>query len=213
MHPHPAFRPVDVDIAAAMVREIGFAAIFAATPDGPRVAHAPVLLAANGCTLRFHLSRGNALARYLGGLTALAVVHGPDAYVSPGDYDDAAGGAAGGGGQVPTWNYVAVEMEGVARQTDRAALIALLDDVSAAHEARIGADPAWTRAKMDPVQFSRMVDAIAGYEIDVTAWRPTLKLSQNKSAAMAASARAALAARGHGALAQLMQHVAGDRAP
>jgi transcriptional regulator len=199
MHPSPSFRPKDNDVAALLVREIGFAALFLTTPDGPRVAHVPVLLAADNRTLRFHLARGNALTRYLGGATALAVVQGPDAYVSPGDYGDAA--------NVPTWNYVTVEMEGRARQTDRAALITLLDDVSAAHETRIAADPPWTRAKMDPAQFSRMVDAIVGFEIDVTGWRTTLKLSQNKPAEMAARVQSAIAARGHGALAQLMQHL------
>lgn len=199
MHPNPAFRPKDEEIAALLVREIGFAAIFLTTPDGPRAAHVPVLLAPDNRTLRFHLARGNALTRHLDGAAALAVVQGPDAYVSPSDYGDNM--------QVPTWNYVTVEMEGRARQTDRDALITLLDDVSAAHEDRIAADPPWTRAKMDPAQFSRMVDAIVGFEIDASAWRTTLKLSQNKPAAMAARVQAALAQRGHGALAQLMQHL------
>lgn len=201
MHPNPAFRPKDEDIAALLVREIGFAAIFAGTADGPRVAHAPLLLAEDGRTLRFHLARGNGLTRHLDGASALAVVHGPDAYVSPGDYGDMA--------QVPTWNYVAVEMEGRARQTDRAELIALLDDLSAAHETRIAADPPWTRDKMDAVQFSRMVDAIVGFEIDVTAWRVTLKLTQNKSAELGGRVRDALTARGHRALAELMHHLGG----
>jgi transcriptional regulator len=199
MNPNPLFRPKSDDVMHVLVREIGFAAIFLTTPDGPRVAHAPVLLADNNRTLRFHLARGNALCRHLDGAVALAVVQGPDAYVSPGDYEDDA--------QVPTWNYVTVEMEGIVRRTDRDSLIALLDDLSAAHETRIAADPIWTRAKMDPVQFSRMVDAIIGFEIDVTAWRPTLKLSQNKPIAMAAKVHAAVAARGHGALAQLMHHL------
>ncbi|NJS15608.1 MAG: FMN-binding negative transcriptional regulator [Sphingopyxis sp.] len=205
MHPNPAFRPKQDDIAALLVREIGFAAIFLTTPDGPRVAHAPVLLADDDRTLRFHLARGNALTKHLDGAAPLAVVQGPDAYVSPGDYGDTA--------QVPTWNYITVEMEGRARQTSRDSLITLLDDVSAAHEQRISADPAWTRAKMDPAQFSRMVDAIVGFEIGVTAWRPTLKLSQNKPAVMAAKVQHALAARGHSALAQLMQHLASGEKP
>jgi transcriptional regulator len=196
MHPNSAFRPKEDAVGPLLVREIGFAAIFAATPDGPRVAHAPVLLAADDRTLRFHLARGNGLTRHLDGATALAVVQGPDAYVSPADYGDPA--------QVPTWNYVAVEMEGRARRTDRAALVALLDDLSAAHEARIGASPAWTRAKLDPRRFDQLVDAIVGFELAVAGWRTTLKLSQNKDAAMAAQVQTALGARGHGALAQLM---------
>ena len=36
MHPNSAFRPDHDDLAAMFVREIGFAAIFAGTPDGRR---------------------------------------------------------------------------------------------------------------------------------------------------------------------------------
>jgi transcriptional regulator len=36
MHPNSAFRPKQEDLAALLVREIGFAALFASTPDGPR---------------------------------------------------------------------------------------------------------------------------------------------------------------------------------
>ena len=123
MHPNPAFRPRQDDLAALLVREIGFAAIFAATPDGPRVAHAPVVLSADATTLQFHLARGNGLTKHLAGAPALAVVQGPDAYVSANWYADAATA-------VPTWNYVAVEMEGVARKLGDAELVAQLDTLS-----------------------------------------------------------------------------------
>src|SRR3546814_4058865 len=82
MHPNSAFRPRQDDLAELLVREVGFAAVFASTPDGPRVAHAPVVLSDDRTTLQFHLARGNALTRHLGGAIALAVVQGPDAYVS-----------------------------------------------------------------------------------------------------------------------------------
>jgi transcriptional regulator len=201
MHPNLAFRPKDADLAALLVREIGFAAIFAATPDGPRVAHVPVVLADDAATLQFHLARGNALTRHLDGLTALAVVQGPDAYVSPGWYEAP--------DQVPTWNYVAVEMEGVVRKLDDAALIAQLDTLAAQHEGRIGANPAWTRDKMAPAAFSRLTGAIIGFEMRVTAWRPTLKLSQNKSPDERERVIDGLKAQGHGALAHLMDQLAG----
>src|SRR3546814_5481210 len=103
MHPNSAFRPRQDDLAELLVREVGFAAVFASTPDGPRVAHAPVVLSDDRTTLQFHLARGNALTRHLGGAIALAVVQGPDAYVSASWYAEA--------DQVPTWNYVAIEME------------------------------------------------------------------------------------------------------
>ncbi|WP_260582022.1 FMN-binding negative transcriptional regulator [Sphingopyxis sp. PET50] len=202
MHPDPAFRPKDTDLAALLVREIGFAAIFASTPDGPRVAHAPVVLNEDATRLQFHLSRGNGLTRHLDGGVALAVVQGPDAYVSPGWYSAP--------DQVGTWNYVAVEMEGAVSRLDDAALVAQLDTLSALHEARIGADPPWTRDKMNPALFGRMTGAILGFEMRITAWRPTLKLSQNKPAGERARVIAGLKAQGHGALAHLMDQL-GER--
>ena len=203
MHPDPSFRPKDADLAALLVREIGFAAIFAGTPDGPRVAHAPVLLGDDAGTLQFHIARGNALTKHLDGATALAVVQGPDAYVSASWYADA--------DQVPTWNYAAVEMEGVVRGLDDAELIGQLDALSAHHEARIGATPPWTRAKMNPALFSRMTGAITGFEMRISAWRPTVKLSQNKSPDERGRVIAGVEAGGHGALAELMRHLGGDK--
>ncbi|WP_432769196.1 MAG: FMN-binding negative transcriptional regulator [Sphingopyxis sp.] len=205
MHPNSAFRPRQDDLAELLVREIGFAAIFAATPDGPRVAHAPVVLSDDRATLQFHLARGNALTRHLAGATALAVVQGPDAYVSASWYADA--------DQVPTWNYVTIEMEGVVSKLDDAALIAQLDTLSANHEARVGANPPWTRDKMNPALFSKMTGAIVGFELRITAWRPTIKLSQNKSADERNKVIAGVEASGHGALAQLMRHLGGDKEP
>src|SRR3546814_10936364 len=89
----------------------------------------------DNATLRFHLARGNALTRHLDGTTALAVVQGPDAYVSAGWYAAT--------DQVPTWNYVAVEMEGIASKLNAAALPDLLDALSAHHQALIGEPPPW----------------------------------------------------------------------
>ena len=205
MHPNSAFRPRQDDLAELLVREIGFAAIFAATPDGPRVAHAPVVLSDDRATLQFHLARGNALTRHLDGATALAVVHGPDAYVSASWYEAP--------DQVPSWNYIAIEMEGVISKLDDATLIAQLDTLSANHEARVGANPPWTRDKMNPALFSKMTGAIVGFELRITAWRPTIKLSQNKPADERERVIKGIEATGHGALAQLMRHLSGDKGP
>ncbi len=78
MHPAAAFRSDDRALMASLVEEIGFGMVFATTPDGPRVAHTPLLLTGDGA-LQFHLARGNALTRHLDGMEALALVNGPDA--------------------------------------------------------------------------------------------------------------------------------------
>jgi len=199
MHPDPSFRPKRDDLSALFVREIAFAGIFADTPDGPRVAHAPVVLNEDATTLQFHLSRGSGLTKHIDGATALAVVQGPDAYVSASWYTAP--------DQVPTWNYVAIEMEGALRKLDDAELVAQLDTLSAQHEARVGANPPWTRDKMNPALFSRMCGAITGFEMRITAWRSTLKLSQNKAPDDRERVAAGIEASGHGALAHLMRQL------
>lgn len=195
MHPNPAFRSDDRVVMAAMVARIGFGMIFATTPDGPRVAHTPLLC--EGGVVRFHLARGNALTRHLDGGVALAVVNGPDAYVSPRWYGDDPT-------QVPTWNYTALELEGRVRRMDDTGLRALLTGLSARQEAHLP-PPAWTMDKMNPDHVRAMMGAITGFEMEVAAWRPTFKLSQNKTAEQRAGVIAGMEASGAHAMADMMR--------
>lgn len=200
MHPNAAFRSKDNEVAPLFVREISFAAIFANTPDGLRVAHAPIVLSDDATTLRFHLSRGNAMTKHLDGLPALAVVQGPEGYVSANWYADAAK-------SVPTWNYIAVEMEGTARKLEDTGLVAQLDALSAIHEARAGENPPWTREKMDQDFFRKLTGAITGFEMRITAWRPTFKLSQNRPDDERERLASGVEAAGNRALAHLMREL------
>lgn len=179
MHPNRAFAWDDCDAMLAFVDDIAFATIAA---EGPVVVHAPVLVAGPG-RLRFHLSRGNRAK--LDGRRAIVSVLGPDAYISPDWY--------GAGDPVPTWNYVAVEAEGPVRRLDEAETIALLDALSAAHEARLAPKPVWTRDKMMAGRFETMLKAIIGYELEIEALRGTRKLGQNKTGAERLSVAAGLA--------------------
>lgn len=204
MHPSPEFRAKPPELAEYFVREIGFAALFATTPDGPRVAHTPILLNDAGTHIRFHLARGNALSRHLVGLPSIAVIQGPDAYVSAQDYVSA--------NQVGTWNYVAIELEGTPTRLDDDGLHAFLTDLAAVQDARAGYAQPWSRDQMDPVTYDRLFSAIYGFEMRIVAWRPTFKLSQNKSDADHDAVAAALDQRGHSAIAQLMRHLPSLRA-
>jgi len=194
MHPNPAFRHDDRALLEALVDEIGFGMVFAQTPDGPRLAHTALLSTGDGA-VQFHLARGNALAKWLAGGTALVVVNGPDAYVSP--------RFSGNPAQVPTWNYVAVELEGRVRRMDSDGLTALLRDLAERHEGRIAGEP-WTMDAMPEPDLRKMLGGIVGFELEVEAWRPTFKLSQNKPEADRKAIAAALQAAGSPALAELM---------
>ena len=195
MHPNPLFRTDDTAADAALVGQIGFGMIFAATPDGPRVAHTPLLMAGDEA-VQFHLARSNALTRHLDGATALIVVNGPDAYVSPRWYDNR--------DTVPTWNYVALELEGPVRRMDDAGLEAFLHAAIAKHEARLGDTP-WRAEEASETMWAGLFRGIVGFELTVAARRPTCKLSQNKPPEERARIAAGLAGVGAGALAAWMQ--------
>lgn len=205
MHPNPAFRPTrtpaeDRALYEALIHEVGFGMIFANTPDGPRVAHVPLLSTGDGA-LQFHLARGNALARHIDGMTVLAVINGPEGYVSPRWYEDQA--------QVPTWNYVALEMEGRVRRMDASGLTGLLETLSDRHEAQVTGGAPWTMDKMPADMLRKMLTAIVGFELEIEAWRPTFKLSQNKAAAERTRVAAGLEAQGSRGIAELMRTLGG----
>ncbi|MBA4051696.1 MAG: negative transcriptional regulator, partial [Erythrobacter sp.] len=187
MHPNPLYRTEDRALCESLIEEIGFGMVFAQTPDGPRVAHTPLLLAGEGA-VQFHLARGNALTRHLEGTTALIVVNGPDAYVSPRWYDNR--------DTVPTWDYIALELEGRIRKMDDAGLEAFLHAVINKHEGRLGGEQ-WLAGESSEKVWSGLFRGITGFELEVQAWRPTLKLSQNKPAAERARIADGLEAAGH----------------
>ena len=195
MHPNAAFRHQDRALLESLIDEIGFGMVFAATPDGPRVAHVPVLR--SGDTLQFHLAHGNALTKHIDGRTGLFVLNGPDSYVSPRYYEDPA--------QVPTWNYLALELEGPVRRIEADALRAQLESLTARQEARIEAGKPWTMDKMPEEKLQSLLGAITGFELEVQAWRPTFKLSQNKPLGEGQRAADGLEAEGSTAIAELMR--------
>lgn len=199
MHPAPAFAWNDAPAMLAFVAATSWARLFAPTPAGLRVVHAPVAVTASGA-IRFHIAKANAMAPHLDGSAVLAVIEGPHAYVS-GDWMPDRASA------VPSWNYVAVECEGVATVLDRADLVALLDDLARVLEPGVG--QSWTRSGLDPLRFAAMLDAITGYELAVTDVRGTRKLSQNKPAATIAGVLAGMEARGEFATAAAMRSVRG----
>ena len=197
MHPNKAFR-FNSDAAMldwAFAR--GFAHILAATAEGPMAAHAPIVPAGDTAA-RFHVARGNRLTPLLDGARVVLSVAGPDGYITPNWYADPAQ-------QVPTWNYVAVEIEGTVRAIDEQGLIEQLDTLAAIHEPRVIPENPWTRAKMDDARFRAMLRAIIGFEVTIEAIRGTSKLGQNKADTDRLGAVEGLARSGNTALAELMR--------
>lgn len=199
MHPNAAFRHGDRDLLELLVEQIGFGMVFAQTPDGPRVAHVPLMLTEGGA-LQFHLARGNALTKHLAEATALIVINGPDGYVSPRWYADPE--------QVPTWNYVALELEGRVHRLDAEATLAQVAGLSDLHEARVSEGQPWTMDKLPPAKLRGLLAGIVGFELEIQGWRETLKLSQNKNADERERVAIGLEGEGSAAIAQLMRTLA-----
>lgn len=197
MHPDPLYRTDDRALCESLIDEIGFGMVFAATPDGPRVAHTPLLSTGDGA-IQFHLARGNALARHLAGETALIVVNGPDAYVSPRWYDNR--------DTVPTWDYIALELEGRVRRMNDEGLEAFLHAAIEKHEGRLEGAP-WRAEESSEKVWSGLFRGIVGFELEVLAWRPTIKLSQNKPAETRARIASGLEEAGAPALAHMVRSI------
>src|SRR5580693_3350941 len=108
---------------------------------------------------------------------ALAIVHGPQAYVSPSWYES----KARHGRVVPTWNYRAVHLTGsVTFHRDTEWLRDLVTRLTRRHEA---ANPRpWAVTDAPPEYINGQLKAIVGVEVTITDVEAKDKLSQNRSA-------------------------------
>jgi transcriptional regulator len=173
MHPASLFHTHDTQTLINRLRANPFAIVSANGDASPVIAHAPVLISDDGSEIRFHLSRNNALVSLLNdGALAKVVVTGDHAYISPDWYslDD----------QVPTWNYLSVEADGLVTVLNTIETVQLVDDLSAVFEANLAPKPPWTRQKMGNGVFERIVRGIVGYNLAVRSLVGITKLSQNK---------------------------------
>jgi transcriptional regulator len=133
-----------------------------------------------------HLARPNPQCAALDTDEALAVFHGPHAYISPTWY--------GAGPAVPTWNYASVHAYGASRTiADKDWLNDLLRRLSARHEAR-EATP-WRMQDQPEPFLNGMLGGIIGFELAVSRLEGKFKLSQNRPAADRPRIIAALEAR------------------
>lgn len=181
MHPAPTFHWDARDELRAFITERAFATVCATVEGVLVVAQVPVLV--DGERLLLHLSRGNPLSLALPQRVHV-VVSGADAYVSPDWYSDPH--------QVPTWNYVSVEVAGILEATDDAGLLEILRKQSAAYEARIVGKAPWTVEKLPPAVLAAKLRGIIGATLAIESIRGTRKLSQNKGEADRAGVAAGL---------------------
>lgn len=188
MYAPAPFRTEDEALAWRLVEEIRLGCLITAE-GGLLASHLPFLVdrAANGdVILTGHLARGNPQAARLDGSEVLVNFLGANCHISPGWYASAP--------RAPTWNYVAVQVEGRARLVeDAAAIRAMVLRLSAEMEPE---GSPWRAERLDPAYVSRLVPGILGFTIAVSGVETQLRLSQQNGGEDRRRVREALEAGG-----------------
>lgn len=200
------FRVADAAALHALVRAQPLATLVLSHEGALHVNHVPLFLdpsrGAHG-TLIGHVARANSVWPLLP-QQAVAVFHGPQAYVSPSWYPS----KALNGQQVPTWNYAAVHAHGpLAAVDDPHRLRAMLHTLSEQHEAH-RTEP-WRIDDAPPAYIAQMMRAIVGVELQVERWEGIWKISQNRTETDRAGVVQGLAAEGTPAALAMAALVAG----
>ena len=187
----PQFNVMDADDVRPFVEAVATAQLVTVGEDGvPDATFLPVLW--EGDRLVGHLARANAhWRRIVDGSPALAIVTGPDAYISPSWY----AAKAEHGKVVPTWNYSVVHLRGSAVVHDDAEWVrSLVNRLTDRHE--FSRDEPWAVSDAPDDYIDKNLRPIVGVEIVVSSVEAKAKLSQNRSDSDRAGVASGLAADG-----------------
>jgi transcriptional regulator len=180
------FRPSDDDIAD-LLENIRAADLVTATADGLLATMLPLIYEPPGISeaagehgrLMGHLARNNRQWKVPPIGDAMAIVRGPDAYISPGWYAT----KREHGRVVPTWNYVIAHVRGGLIVHDDVDWIdANVRALTERHEGRRGLAEQWSVDDAPAAYIAGQLKAIVGVEIAISRIEAKFKLSQNRSA-------------------------------
>jgi transcriptional regulator len=169
------FEIADRAVLDDFVERHGFATLVSDVDGAPFATHLPLVLDRSQPprgTLLGHVARANPhWQAFDGKREALAIFHGPHAYVSPSAYLTSPA--------VPTWNYAVVHAYGIARVVEDDAWVgALVDRLIRTYEA--GRAQPWPGV-LPPEFKQKQLRAIVGFEMAITRVEGKFKLNQNRS--------------------------------
>jgi transcriptional regulator len=174
----PRFNAMDdAEEIRGLVAAVGSAELVTVGPDGfPVATLLPVIW--DGARLVLHMARANQQWKSITpGTPALAIVAGPQAYVSPAWYASKLEDAR----VVPTWNYSAVHFTGrVEVRQDAGWLREAVTRLTELHEHR--RDEPWSLHDGPDDYVEKLLNAIVGIDFTVEKVEAKAKLSQNRSA-------------------------------
>jgi transcriptional regulator len=162
--------------------------LISTTAEGLTATFLPMLYDPQANSLLGHVARNNPHWRAATG-QSLVIVHGADAYISPGYYAS----KAEHGRVVPTWNYVTAHIHGnLVVHDDVEWLRSLVSRLTARHEGQF--DEPWAMSDAPGDYIEGQLRAIVGLELVIERIEAKAKLNQNRSAADQDGVRTALAA-------------------
>ena len=192
----PAHFAMSAEEVAELLARHGAADLITLTGDGLLATMLPFVhepAAGERGALYGHLARNNDQWRRPAIGESLAIVRGPDAYVSPSWYAS----KAEHGRVVPTWNYLTAHVYGrLVVHDDPEWVEAVVRRLTAKHEGDLAAARPWSVDDAPRGYVEGQLRAIVGIELRITRIEAKAKLSQNRPQADVAGVIAGLAARG-----------------
>ena len=178
MYTPPAFREDDVATLREMMRAAPLATLVTATAHGLVATPLPLFLRegeGEHGVLYGHVAKANPQWRLAPSGGALAIFHGPDAYITPSWY----AAKREHGKVVPTWNYAAVHAYGpVEFFEDAERLHEIVSHLTSLHEGR--RDAPWAVSDAPPEFVTSQLKGIVGVRMPVSRLEGKRKMSQNR---------------------------------
>lgn len=206
-----AFKEERPERMAELIRAHPLATLVTMGSEGLVASHLPMLyepVQDGAGVLHGHLAKGNPQWKDLReGVEALAIFHGPEAYISPSWYVT----KQETGRVVPTWNYATVHAYGPLEvYTDAERLRAHLSALTAAQEGRF--QKPWSIEDAPADYVDGMQRAVVGVSLRIRRLEGKWKMSQNRPEADREAVVAALRAQGGEAsvaVAELVKELSG----
>nr|WP_315472621.1 FMN-binding negative transcriptional regulator [uncultured Undibacterium sp.] len=176
----------DLDVLHTLIQTHPLGTWVSMTDGGLDANHIPFILDKSRGelgVLRAHVARANPIWKMLSSeVPSIVTFQGPQSYITPNWYPS----KQIAGKVVPTWNYTVVHAYGTATAIeDRDWILQMVSDLTDRNEASaalnsVGAAP-WKVADAPEAFIQRLLGAIVGIEIPITAIKGRWKLSQDEA--------------------------------
>ena len=179
MYIPPHFEQPNIEVMHELIRSRPLATLVTFGSSGINANHIPLHLSPTPepfGVLRGHVARSNPIWHDLApDIDALAIFHGPDAYISPSWYAT----KQETGKVVPTWNYTVVHAYGSLRIIDDASWVRTQMEALTTHNEAAFPEP-WAVSDAPEDFTDKLIEVVIGIEMVITRLSGKWKVSQNQ---------------------------------